>query len=251
MILNTAGATDRGLIRSSNEDSYYKNSEHGIFIIADGMGGHAAGEVASSMLVKTARDLLLKNIDSGAFIKIKTDSIKHYMEEAIKESNRKIYEVGKLNGDKRGMGTTAVVAFFFKKMVHIAWDGDSRAYLIRNSEIHRLTEDHSTVQQLIISGMITESEAATHPFRNQLTRAVGLHSDIVVDYTRVKINSDDIFFFCTDGIFDGIDDLMLFESIKNLSSPEKICIRLIDYARSRGGRDNATVIVVKTEGDNL
>lgn len=247
LILNGAGATDRGLVRSSNEDSYYKNSEHGIFIIADGMGGHSAGEVASSMMVKTARDILLKNIEMGYLERSKNESVKILIQETIKEANRRIYEIGKKNSDKTGMGTTAVVSLFIKKTVYIAWDGDSRAYLIRNLEIARLTDDHSTVHQLLASGMINEAEAAIHPFRNQLTRAVGLHSDIVVDQVKVKIAKNDIFLFCTDGVFDGITDGELFESIKRFDSPEKICTRLIDFARARGGVDNATVIAVKVE----
>ena len=175
MLISCAGDTHVGVVRSGNEDSFLLDFKHGVFIVADGMGGHAAGEVASEMAVEIiAREVgsLRGLTDADAFERIRS---------AIRIANQAIFERTLAEADKRGMGTTTTVLVLSARRYLIGQVGDSRAYLLRGSNLLQLTKDHSYVQEQVDAGLLTAEQARTHPYSNVITRCVGANEDVVPD----------------------------------------------------------------------
>jgi protein phosphatase len=234
----------KGIVREINEDYYNlvlnENGEIVAFVIADGMGGHNSGEVASKMAVDSVSEKILpvaKLPDDESLI---SDALVNI----IQLANKEIYEVGQNSIENLGMGTTLIAAIPKAGKMHIGHVGDSRAYRIRDNEIHRITTDHSYIEELLKNGTINNEEAKLHPKKNLITRALGC-VELEVDYYISEIKSGDIFVFCTDGLTNMVDD----EDIKNIcldtSDSQQACDRLVDLANTNGGEDNITVIVVK------
>ncbi len=239
--MKVSHATDVGKAREINEDSYYVDEEVGLFIVADGMGGHQAGEVASEVAVKTISSTIKEAISQNP----KGNQVPKVIEKAIAKANEEIYTRSIGNPDLNGMGTTIVLALCQKNKVYIAHVGDSRAYMIQNNTIKQLTQDHSAVANLIKRGEITARQARIHPQRHIITRALGTSEDVEIDISSYPWQKGEYFILCSDGLTDMLED----EEIKDVvsshegSSYDK-CRELINLANERGGQDNVTVILV-------
>ena len=209
--------------------------------MADGMGGHAAGEVASEMAVEIiAREL------NG--IRGLADAGKHdRMRGAIRSANQAIFERTMAEADKRGMGTTTTVLVLFARRYLIGQVGDSRAYLLRNGHLHQLTKDHSYVQEQVDAGLLTADQARTHPYSNVITRCVGANEDVVPDVYFGSLERGDIILLASDGLTGMLEDDQLTKILDSEATPEVWVHRMITEANRRGGLDNITAIVVKVD----
>lgn len=236
--MRSAYGTDVGKKRKNNEDALYvcdDESSINYFIVADGMGGHNAGEVASKNAIKEVAE----------FLNIQNEISQDTVLKAIEKANADIYEMSKTDKKLNGMGTTIVLAVADDENILIAHVGDSRAYLISDNNITRLTTDHSWVQELINSGTLTQSEAKDHPQKNVITRAIGISGDVKTDLLLRGWKEKDILLLCTDGLNTLVEDNEILEIIKNSSDLDKMVFKLIDLANTRGGNDNITVVLVE------
>lgn len=240
-----------GKVRKNNEDycmgEVIQTEEDyiGIFALADGMGGHKKGEVASKIAVESIIDFLKENILQECGIKM------DYLDDVIKQgynyANKKIYEKSLADISCEGMGTTLVVAVVYKDEVIIANVGDSRCYLLHNDKLKKITKDHSVVEELLSASLITEEEARCHPRRNQITRAMGAEEIIIVDIFREKIEKNDILLLATDGLTGCVEDKSIEEIIKQDKDIKILCDDLINKANENSGRDNISVILSKID----
>lgn len=228
--------TDIGLVRKVNQDNYYISEDDGLFIVADGMGGHKAGEVASRMAIDTIRSEFKK-----AQRPKQLQQLIRLMYDCIDKANETVYATAVKESDYSGMGTTLVVCCIFEDTAVIAHVGDSRGYIIRDGSIEQVTEDHSVVQQLINKGSITKEEARSHPQRNMITRAVGTDKTVCVDTCVLDIKKGDYILLCSDGLSGMIEDDEMLRILLRTESHQA----LIDKANDYGGRDNITVIILK------
>ncbi len=232
------GNTDIGIKRKSNQDFYHISEDKNLFIVADGMGGHKAGEVASQMAVDTIVNYLNRwDLDSSnAEVRIK---------EALDLANKTVYQRSLEKKECLGMGTTVVLLYIYEDRALIANAGDSRLYIIRNDDIEQVTEDHSLVAELYKSGTITKEEAHKHPQKNIITRAVGTSENIEIDFFKLDIERGDIFLLSTDGLTNVVSDQRIKKELLKSDSLEKACNKLIDLAKNEGSQDNITVLIVK------
>jgi protein phosphatase len=230
-------ATDVGLVRTGNEDAFV--SEPMVFGVADGMGGHQAGEVASDIAATIIRDRLGTGASNVGVVVA-----------SVVEANASIYQAAHASVDQQGMGTTLTALVVMRAdetnvarfaLVNV---GDSRTYLLRNGELHRATVDHSYVQELVNTGHISEEEARTHPRRNIVTRALGIEPNVRVDTWLVPMVHGDRFILCSDGLVDEVHDDDIAEIAITVTDPQVCAEQLIAKANSNGGRDNITVVVV-------
>ncbi len=241
MHITCAARTDVGLIRSGNEDNYLMVPEKGTFIVADGMGGHAAGEVASEMAVRiVAQDL-------GSFRGLSPDDAASRMIQAIRDANAAIYERTLSEHDKRGMGTTATVLVLHANRYLLGQVGDSRGYLMRDGVFHQVTKDHSYVQEQVDAGYLTPEQARTHPYSNVITRCVGASGDVTPDLFSGVVRAGDVFLLASDGLTGMLEDDVLAAILKSDGPPEKWVDRLVGEANRRGGLDNITAIIVRVD----
>lgn len=234
--MRVGSLTDVGRVREINQDYYSTDLERGLLIIADGMGGHLAGEKAS----RTAVDVIGANMVTDAE---GHEAILKSLQTAIQEANRQIVAQSLQDASMRGMGTTLTAAYSKDSVVYIGHIGDSRAYLMRNGRIQQITEDHSVVAQLLRARAITPAEAARHPYRNVITRCLGMQTEIEADTMHLMWQQGDRLLLCTDGLSGLVSD----EEIAKIScvheDPQIACQELVDLALERGGNDNVTVII--------
>jgi PPM family protein phosphatase len=239
--ITCAARTDVGLIRSGNEDNYTVAPDRGIFIVADGMGGHAAGEVASEMAVSgIVREL-------GSFKGSSLDEAVGRVTSAIRSANAAIFERTLIEHDKRGMGTTATALILHGNRYLIGHVGDSRAYLLRDGTFHQLTKDHSYVQEQVDAGYLTPEQARTHPYSNVITRCIGASGDVVPDIFSGTCHEGDVFLLASDGLTGMVEDDGLAAILRTPGSPEKWVDRLVAEANRRGGLDNITALIVRVD----
>jgi protein phosphatase len=239
--ITCAARTDVGLIRSGNEDNYLMVPEKGTFIVADGMGGHAAGEVASEMAVRiVAQDL-------GSFRGLSPDEAASRMILAIRDANAAIYERTLSEHDKRGMGTTSTVLVLHANRYLLGQVGDSRGYLMRDGVFHQVTKDHSYVQEQVDAGYLTPEQARTHPYSNVITRCVGASGDVTPDLFSGVVRAGDVFLLASDGLTGMLEDDVLAAILQSDGTPDKWVDRLVSEANRRGGLDNITVIIVRVD----
>lgn len=229
-------ATDRGKVRDINEDSGAFVPPH-TCVVADGMGGYAAGEVASRMLVETFKARFSTQTD-----KLGEESLRR----AVLEANRKILQTSAENSEYRGMGTTVVALQWDEQQAYWAHVGDSRLYLLRAGEFKRITHDHSFVQSLVDKGTITEIEAEHHPKKNMLTRAVGVEENLIVDTGSFAVKAEDIFLLCSDGLTNMVEEAAIREALQEGSADK--AQHLVRLAIQAGGFDNITAIVAEDYG---
>lgn len=241
MHITCAARTDVGLIRSGNEDNYLMVPEKGTFIVADGMGGHAAGEVASEMAVRiVAQDL-------GSFRGLSPDEAASRMILAIRDANAAIYDRTLSEHDKRGMGTTSTVLVLHANRYLLGQVGDSRGYLMRDGVFHQVTKDHSYVQEQVDAGYLTPEQARTHPYSNVITRCVGASGDVTPDLFSGVVRAGDVFLLASDGLTGMLEDDVLASILHSDGTPDKWVDRLVGEANRRGGLDNITVIIVRVD----
>jgi protein phosphatase len=255
MALSHAGLTDVGRKREHNEDSFHINSRHGLFTIADGMGGHAAGEVASRIAVDVINEFVeTSGNESDITWPFEYDDSASLEENriftAIKLANTKIFEVIRERPALEGMGTTLVIALVDDRRAYIGHVGDSRAYLVRAGRIQQITSDHSWVNEQMKLGVLTRAEAANHPFRNVVTRALGGRDIIKADVTRQDLEAGDVVLLCSDGLNSMIDDEQIRDVVlANHGSLDATCRALVAAANEAGGDDNITVIALRYDAD--
>jgi len=237
-----AGRTDVGVVRSGNEDAFLMVPDAGIFIVADGMGGHAAGEVASEMSVQIV-GRSLENIvgrpDAEAAETIR---------KGIVDANAAIFQRTLVEQDKRGMGTTVTAMVINGERYMIGQVGDSRAYLLRDGQLLQVTKDHSYVQEQVDAGYLTPAQARTHPYSNVITRCVGANSDVAPDVYGGTLHGSDLFLLASDGLTGMLEDEDLLTILTSGRSPGELVDKLISEANRRGGLDNVTVIIVRIDG---
>jgi len=237
-----AARTDVGLIRSGNEDNYIMVPERGIFVVADGMGGHAAGEIASEMAVQRISQ------DLGSFKGLGADDAAARMTRAIQGANAAIFERTLAEHDKRGMGTTTTVLVLHAGNRYLIGQvGDSRAYLLREGRFHQLTKDHSYVQEQVDAGYLTPEQARTHPYANVITRCVGASGDVMPDIFSGTARPGDVFLLASDGLTGMIEDDGLQAILQTQGTPERWVDRMVAEANRRGGLDNITAIIVQVD----
>jgi PPM family protein phosphatase len=259
VLFNQIGcASDVGKVRPIDEDSVLiakvfsaspENSQDKVFmVVADGMGGHSKGEVASAIGVSSVAKSILPKL----YQKNDLDYAKE-LATAILSANVNILNYALDHPECEGMGTTMTAAVVDSKKIKIAHVGDTRAYLFSNEKIRQLTKDHSFVQGLIDKGEITSEEARTHPQKNVITRVVGYYKDVEVDTYEAELQSGDQILMCCDGLINHVNDSEIAEVIKSEANPGKACERLISMANDRGGKDNISVILTskycKLKGD--
>jgi len=236
------GLTDVGRRRESNQDSLLVAPERGLYAVADGMGGHAAGEVASHIAIEALSEVLR----DVAFLTDHTDpqTAGTRLQGAFVEGNQRICDSVVTRGEWRGMGTTIVALVTLEDRAVIGHVGDSRAYLLRDGKLRRLTNDHSWVSEQVRMGLMTDEEAHRHPMRNIVTRALGNRPALDVDINESEAVPADIFLLCSDGLNSMLTDVEITETLQaNRQDPETACQKLVEAANAKGGEDNITVIV--------
>ena len=227
-------ATDIGKVRDGNEDSFLV--EPPLFAVADGMGGHRGGEVASQLALETVEQLFHNGTGTLA--------------EQVKEANRAVFERSQSDRSVTGMGTTLTAAIVDDAELQLAHVGDSRAYLLRAGSLRRLTDDHTLVARMVKAGEITEAEAEIHPHRNVLTRALGTEPDVRVDEREVGLMGSDRLLLCSDGLTGMVTEDQIQAILEATGSPQQTADRLVRAANRAGGVDNVTVVVLEVRDDD-
>ena len=228
----SAFRTDVGKVRANNQDAPIVSEKLRLYGVADGMGGHKGGEVAST----SARDDLLRELEG------KTPSVAT-LSSAIEDVNRQIYHQQEHDDALTGMGTTLSVLWMSDNFVYIGHVGDSRVYLLRDGEFKQMTLDHSLVEQLVREGVLTEEEAQNHPMRNIITRAIGTDESVEVDVVVEERRKGDLWLACSDGLHGLVDDRQMRDALRQYA-PEKAADVLLKAALDAGGRDNVTLVIV-------
>ena len=250
MEIKAYGLTHVGRQRQHNEDSYLVADEAKLFLVADGMGGHAAGEIASRIAVDSISEFILHTKeDDGTWPHAYDEHFKrstNRLMAAVRLANTRVLEAMRKDARLRGMGTTVVACLADGETMSVAHVGDSRAYMIRNNQLQRITNDHSWVFEQVQAGMLTEAEAEKHPLRNVITRALGGALQVTPDASEIEVKEGDVFLLCSDGLTGMVpEDEILKVVTQSNGDLEKACQRLIEEANERGGLDNVTAILVK------
>jgi len=229
--------SDVGLKRTLNEDfaSYLEKEEFKIYVVADGMGGHNAGEVASQMAAERIVSYVNERFSSCR--------VEELIDEAIKKVNRDIFIYSNTNEKLNGMGTTVTVCFITKSFIQIANVGDSCCLAIKDNEIRKITKDHSLVQELVDSGNLSEEEAEKHPKKNIITRALGTSSTVSVDVFRLDNNQYDLYILCSDGLTNELSKERILQVVTEDEDYIQKANKLVYLAKENGGRDNITVLL--------
>jgi PPM family protein phosphatase len=243
--------SDVGLTRSHNEDSLCVEPQLGLFVVCDGLGGHNAGEVASHLASDVVRKYVLEQRQKGDPALAdgydpRFSSSTNRLAAAIRLANETVYRAAMNRSDYEGMGTTIVAALLEGLVVSIAHVGDSRAYLVREGALEKLTEDHSLVAEQVWRGLLTEEEAEHSPQQNIITRAIGLKETIEVTLNELTLVPGDCFLLCSDGLTKGVGAVQILEAIQAAPDPQAASEQLVALANQAGGEDNTTVIVIMT-----
>jgi protein phosphatase len=255
VLTNAAGLTDVGLKREDNEDSFFADSTLGLFVVADGMGGHLAGEVAS----RTAVDLVIKSFQNWTSTETTEEELfghpdpslsrtGNYVLSGIRLANKVIHDMAIAHTQYHGMGTTIAVLAVMPELVISANVGDSRIYMVRNGQIERLSKDHSIVAEQVEMGIMTTEEAQHSPLKHVLTRNLGSSETLDAEIYEIEPTNDDRFILCTDGLTDLVSDDEIQHMVLEQNDPEDLCRKFIDKALTRGGHDNTTIVSVFLTG---
>lgn len=251
MRITSAGITNVGMKRQNNEDNYLINDDLGVYVVCDGMGGHAGGEYASQIAVTTVEEVLSNIRDESPDLDVSTDEqiTQEKIKYAVRLAGKRIYERAQADPEFRGMGTTAVILLFRKGMAYLAHVGDSRGYLIRGGEITQRTEDHSWVNEQIKAGLITPETAKHHRFRNIITRSLGFQEEVEIDTQVMRAEAGDLYLLCSDGLSNLVEDREIRDLLVEKSFQET-ARDLIDLACQRGGDDNITCVIARVDAPN-
>ena len=225
------GISKTGLVRQRNEDRFYAQGP--LLIVADGMGGYTGGEYASTMVVDTIVEVVNEATEMSTDV----------LQNAILQANRMVYEKSQSYKELEGMGTTAVVAYVQEDTLYWAHVGDSRLYLYGQEGLHRMTKDHSMVQQLVEAGTITEDEVIHHPKRNMLTRAIGVYETVEVDTGVVEVHQNDRILLCSDGLSGYIEESKIEQVLSEENNESRALEDLVHLVYDAGARDNVTIVL--------
>lgn len=245
------GVTDIGRRRTSNEDAFLLDDELGLYVVADGMGGHAAGEVASREAVDTVMGMVRRGQETvdrfgrEGPTEDNVRAVQRLLESAVQAATYMVFAIAENDPDQKGMGTTVSALLLTADHGVIAQVGDSRIYLLREGQVYQLTEDHTLVAWQVKQGIISEAEAALSPHKNVITRAVGSRDYVQVDTHCIEIGAGDRFLLCSDGLHGYLSEQEIAPILA--LGPQLAANRLIELANSRGGRDNITAVVVEIE----
>jgi len=241
---SAAAATDRGRKRPSNEDAFAYSVEYGVYLVCDGMGGAAAGEIASSLAVDETLKHLSRRIAAG----IESANLAQLAEEAIGIANEAIYKRAERNYKLSGMGTTLVGLIVDERQVLVLNVGDSRCYRLRNSQIQQLTMDHSLVEEQVRLGRMTRSDALRSPLKNVITRALGTQTHVTLDIFEHEAEPGDLFLLCSDGLTRELSDPQIESLLRSGLTLAVQCTKLVEAAMHAGGNDNITCLLVRVDG---
>lgn len=251
MQVKTAGITDVGLKREDNEDYFSIEDCLGLYIVADGMGGHLAGEVASriavEMINKSYRKWLGKEATADELFGPHDNSLTlkgNYISSSIRLANRIVYEMARAYDEYHGMGTTVVVLLVTRDLIVAANVGDSRIYMIRDGHLERLSKDHTIVSEQVEMGIMSQEEAISSPLKHILTKNLGSVETVDPEVYEIEPSDNDRFILCSDGLTDLVSDEEILEMTQNEDDPGKLCRHLLEKALQRGGHDNTTVVSV-------
>ena len=248
MRILSCGITDVGLKRGHNEDNYLINEELNLFVVADGMGGHAGGEYASAICVNTVEEVVT-SLEMNGGVPVESDDpvevAREKLRYAIQLAGRRIYEKATEMPEYHGMGTTAVVLLVDNGNAIIAHVGDSRLYMMRDGKCEQVTDDHSLVYQKVKEGLITAEQAKTHRMRNVITRSLGYQEDVEVDVQVRALRRGDRFLLCSDGLCGHLEVDEIGQVLE--AGPQDSARRLVEIACERGGEDNITAVVARIE----
>lgn len=239
--------SDKGLRRSNNEDACFVMLPDKVYVVADGVGGNNAGEIASRTAVNEIVSYINKHSVKEAGNKY---AIVNYFQRCLDEVNEKIFRLAHTYEENSGMATTLVIVYVTENKAYIVNVGDSRAYLYRNSGLIQMTEDHTYVNTLVKAGILSKEQAETDERKNVITKAIGAEPTVEPDFFQVEIAESDVFVICTDGLYDEVEKTEMIEVLEKNQSMSDACTELINRANNNGGHDNITVICLKvTEED--
>ncbi|MDN5348046.1 MAG: family protein phosphatase [Clostridia bacterium] len=233
--MRAEGLSHLGLVRTDNEDSYLIDLDFGLIAIADGMGGHQAGEVASQLALMAFFDYLRRHSSDGDPLAV--------IKAAVSHANTVVYRASLAHASRAGMGTTLTAAWLAREKLFLAHVGDSRAYLLQDQKLIQLTVDHTYVNELVLNGNLTPEEARRHPRRNILTRALGTETEVEIDCLEVACSPADIVLLCTDGLYEVTTEAEIASIIGHIQDLRLAASMLVNLALARGGTDNITVVL--------
>jgi serine/threonine protein phosphatase PrpC len=252
----SGGVSDVGRVRTNNEDSYQILSSLNLFVLSDGMGGEAHGEIASALAVETiVKYCTDPKDDSAATLMGSGDEVRwsekaKQLQNAVRKANFNVFESARKNPAQRGMGATVTTAWVNEGKLSVAHVGDSRAYLLRTGNLQQLTSDHSLVAEQVRRGIITPQQAEESEMQSVLLRALGAHEDVEVDVDEVGIYSGDVLLLCSDGLTRMVTEPEIAGTLQAEMNPSTAAQKLVDLANENGGQDNITVIVVRFQEES-
>jgi len=253
MRVSAWGTSDRGLARTHNEDCFEIDRAQNLYLVADGMGGHRHGEVASKLAVDTIRGFLTQVAGGDATMpslpEPRLGRQANLLKMAVRLAHDEVIRAIREDGRLAGMGTTVVALSLDGSTASVAHVGDSRAYLVRGGSLHLLTQDHTWVNEQVTAGFLSHDQARIHPLKNVVTRALGGESRLEVDVREIEIEPGDLYLLCSDGLTTMLSDGEIERCARADGSPQEICRALVDAANRRGGLDNVTVVALRIEGE--
>ena len=249
LALRFAARTDTGKVREHNEDAIDWNAQRGIAVLADGMGGYNAGEIASSIATTIFKASIEQSLQESAWLRRAPSSkyLERLLSEAVEAANEQILAASMSQPEFSGMGTTLVAVLFHLNKLVLAHVGDSRAYRFRQGTLTQLTRDHSQLQEQIDAGLISPEWARFAPNKNLITRALGVAAEIDVETGTHAVEAQDIYLLCSDGLSDMLSTQQIAELLSHESDLESTCVDLVNAANYNGGRDNISVILIKVD----
>jgi len=251
MRIRAVGSTDVGCVRKQNEDSFYADTGLSLFVVADGLGGHAAGEVASQIVVETVARFVGETVEKDRTWPVEYDPSLSYdgnrLKVALLLSDQAIAEDIRRNPERETMGSTVVAGLFHGNQLTLAHVGDSRAYILGPEGIRQVTRDHSWVAEQVANGILTPSEARVHPFRNVITQALGNGGDLDVEVQTLELSKSERLLLCSDGLSGMIGDKQIWDIVEQSGDIQHAVESLISTAKEHGGEDNITAILVGWE----
>lgn len=254
MRVEVAGQTDVGCVRKHNEDNFLIDSELGLYVVADGLGGHAAGEVASQIVVDKMGQFVSQTIEQDRTWPLEYDVNLAYdanrLKAALLLTDQAILDDIHSNPERESMGSTVVACLVHGNRVTLVHVGDSRAYLLNETGIQQVTRDHSWVAEQVANGILTPDEARKHPFRNVITQALGNGADLDIAVQEIQVQELDRLLLCSDGLSGMVSDKEIWNTVKGCDSLQGAAQKLISVARENGGEDNITVVIVGFEPDD-
>lgn len=245
--LYMAGQTDTGRAREHNEDAVSWDLEHGLAMLADGMGGHSAGDVASRLCLESLMAELDSALEKPRALATEDDlgPQASLLQRAVINANKTVCRAAQENASYQGMGTTLVTLLFYSNQVVVAHVGDSRAYRLRGGKMQQITSDHSLIQEMLDRGLMTDEQAEDSSYSHVVTRAIGADEFVAPDVQELELHAGDIFLLCSDGLTDLVDDEAIADTLRAASGNwERATQHLIDLANQNGGTDNISVVLV-------